>query len=100
MILNINISKYLQQNSKLTEELSVQNAGVTIDQIRSLLSSMPDDTSYVITDINSIIAELFTNVGRGTYFKMSKSILRFENLKDVDLFKLKTMIESSFKKKT
>jgi acetylglutamate synthase len=99
LILNINIPKNLQQNSKLTEELSVQNAGVTIDQIRSLLSSMPDNTSYVITDINSIIAELFTNVGRGTYFKISKSILRFKNLKDVDLFKLKTMIESSFKKK-
>ncbi len=89
----------MTQNTKLNEELIIQNAGVTIDQIRSLLSLMPDHASYVITNIKSMIAELFTNAGRGTYFKISESVLSFKKLKDVDIDKLRIMIENSFNKK-
>lgn len=97
--MNINIPKNLQQNSKLNQELILQNAGVTIDHIRSLLVSQPDHASYVITNIDSMIAELFTNVGRGTYFKISETVVRYKNLDDVDLNKLRAMIENSFNKK-
>ena len=60
---------------------------------------MPDHASYVITDIHSMIAELFTNIGRGTYFKRSESVIRFNDLDGLDLTKVRTIIENSFEKK-
>jgi N-acetylglutamate synthase len=52
LILNVNIPK--NGNDSLTENntaVSFEHAGVTIDQIKFLLKSMPDHASYVITDI-------------------------------------------------
>ena len=60
---------------------------------------MPDYTSYVMTTIHDMIAELFTNVGRGTYFKISEKVIGTNNLEELDLNKLKQIIEDSFERK-
>ena len=46
-----------------------------------------------------MVAELFTNVGRGTYFKISKPVLNTKNLNDFDLSRIKSLLENSFEKK-
>jgi bifunctional N-acetylglutamate synthase/kinase len=60
---------------------------------------MPDYTSYIMTNINDMIAELFTNIGKGTYFKISERVLVASNLKELDVEKIKQIIEDSFEKK-
>jgi acetylglutamate kinase len=60
---------------------------------------MPDYTSYIMTNINDMIAELFTNIGKGTYFKISERVLVTSNLKELDVEKIKQIIEDSFEKK-
>jgi hypothetical protein len=46
-----------------------------------------------------MVGELFTNIGRGTYFKLSKPVLITNNLNDLDLNKIKSLLENSFEKK-
>ena len=60
---------------------------------------MPSYTSYVLTNVNDMIAELFTNSGRGTFFKLSEPIRKSCNLKDLDIEKMSALIETSFGKK-
>lgn len=59
---------------------------------------MPNNTSYVITNVNDMIAELFTSQGRGTYFKKKDKIVATNDLSQLNLEKLKHFIEASFDK--
>jgi len=64
-----------------------------------VLNAMPNNTSYVITKVDDIIAELFTKKGCGTYFKIKEKIICTTDLADLNLSKLKQLIETSFEKK-
>jgi acetylglutamate synthase len=103
LVLNINIAK----NSNPTEIELIErrirslknNQSIDVKLIRNLLSQMPNYTSYVVTNINDMIAELFTNSGRGTFFKLSETILVTDNLKEMDMRKMTSLLERSFNKK-
>lgn len=64
-----------------------------------ILNALPNNTSYVITKVDDIIAELFTKKGRGTYFKMKEKIVYNTDLSNLNMEKLKILIETSFEKK-
>ncbi len=102
-MLNINIAKNADSTDLELIESQIRtlknNQNIDVKQIKSLLSQMPNYTSYVVTSINDMIAELFTNSGRGTFFKLSDTILVSNNLKDLDTKRIKTLLERSFNKK-
>lgn len=103
LILNINISKNADSDEMARLESYVktlQNTDpVNLVDIKELLLQMPAYTSYVVTNINDMIAELFTNSGRGTFFKISESVRTCNDLAEFDLSKAKALIEKSFNKK-
>ena len=99
VVLNINIPNHSEIINPIYESVSFEHAQVTFDEIRRLLFSMPRFTSYVITRVEDMIAELFTNKGRGTFFKISERIIFTNNLDDLNLEKIAHLIEKSFNKK-
>ena len=100
LVLNINIPNRSEESENLSyQEVSFEHANVTFEEIRTLMTSMPRYASYVITRVEDMIAELFTNVGRGTFFKMSERIIVTRNLNELDMGKLRELIEKSFNKK-
>ena len=98
-MLNVNIPKVSNFDDDNISSYLSQQSNVTLSDIQLLLQSLPDYSSYIITNINDMVAELFTNVGRGTYFKISKPVLNAKNLNDLDLSRIKSLLENSFEKK-
>jgi len=86
------------ENSHINDAL-YQYTNLTQLDIKELLKSMPDYTSYIMTNVNDMIAELFTNIGKGTYFKISERVITTNNIKELDMEKIKQMIEESFEKR-
>jgi acetylglutamate synthase len=76
---------------------------IKISKIRDLLIKMPDYASYVLTNVNDLIVELFAISGSGTFFKLSESVKIFHNsIEDRHNLNMKTisdLMESSFEKK-
>ena len=101
LILNINIPSHpsINEIESLSRLYSFSHTNVNLNNIKMVLNAMPNNTSYVITRVDDIIAELFTRKGCGTYFKIKEKIMFTNNLADLNLNKLKLLIETSFEKK-
>ncbi|HWU77612.1 MAG TPA: acetylglutamate kinase [Rhodanobacter sp.] len=70
-----------------------------IEQIADLLADLPLTSSVSITKPAELAKELFTHKGSGTLVRRGEKVLRLESWEDVDLERMRTLIESSFGRK-
>jgi len=68
-----------------------------VKEIKDLLETVPD-CAVVITSAEDILKELFTISGRGTFIK-NHNICTTRDKNEIDMHKLKNLIENSFDKK-
>ena len=69
---------------------------VKIDQIKQLLDRLPLTSSVSITKPAELAKELFTHKGSGTLVRRGETVLRATSWDELDLARLRTLIESSF----
>ena len=69
---------------------------VKIEQIKDLLGKLPLTSSVSITRPADLAKELFTHKGSGTLVRRGESVLRATSWGELDLPRLRTLIESSF----
>ena len=69
---------------------------VKIEQIKTLLDTLPLSSSVSITKPAELAKELFTHKGSGTLVRRGERVLRFDSWEGVDLQRMRTLIESSF----
>src|SRR5690606_27909590 len=69
---------------------------VKIEQIKALLDSLPLESSVSITRPADLAKELFTHKGSGTLVRRGERVLRAGSWDELDLGRLKALIESSF----
>ena len=69
---------------------------VKIEQIKDLLDKLPLTSSVSITRPAELAKELFTHKGSGTLVRRGESVLRATSWDELDLPRLRTLIESSF----
>ncbi len=70
-----------------------------IEQIHDLLSALPPSSSVSITRPDELAKELFTHRGSGTLVRRGEKILCATAWDQVDLDRLRTLIESAFGRK-
>lgn len=70
-----------------------------IQQIHDLLTKLPLSSSVSITRPAELAKELFTHRGSGTLVRLGEKIRRRTRWKDLDLKRLRALIESSFGRK-
>ncbi len=69
---------------------------VKIEQIKDLLDCLPLESSVSITRPSDLAKELFTHKGSGTLVRRGERVLRATSWDELDLPRLKSLIESSF----
>ncbi len=69
---------------------------VKIEQIKALLDGLPMASSVSITRPADLAKELFTHKGSGTLVRRGERVLRATAWDELDLPRLRTLIESSF----
>ncbi|MFB9037590.1 acetylglutamate kinase [Xanthomonas arboricola] len=69
---------------------------VKIEQIKDLLDRLPLESSVSITRPADLAKELFTHKGSGTLVRRGERVLRATSWDELDLPRLRTLIESSF----
>jgi len=69
---------------------------VKIEQIKDLLDKLPLESSVSITRPADLAKELFTHKGSGTLVRRGERVLRATSWDELDLDRLRTLIESSF----
>ena len=69
-----------------------------IKQIAEILSQLPSTASVSITKPAHLAKELFTHKGSGTLLRRGESIMVHDSVETIKTKKLKTLLESSFKK--
>ncbi|MDB6162621.1 MAG: acetylglutamate kinase [Xanthomonadaceae bacterium] len=72
---------------------------VKIEQINDLLASLPPSSSVSVTRPDELAKELFTHRGSGTLVRRGERIIRATRWDDIDLDRLRTLIESAFGRK-
>jgi acetylglutamate kinase len=70
-----------------------------IQQIHDLLKKLPLSSSVSITKPAELAKELFTHRGSGTMLRMGEKVRRATQWKQLDLKRLRSLIESGFKRK-
>lgn len=69
---------------------------VKIEQIHDLLMALPPSSSVSITKPDELAKELFTHKGSGTLVRRGERVLRAERWDQLDLARLRELIESAF----
>ena len=69
---------------------------VKIEQIKQLLDKLPLTSSVSITRPAELAKELFTHKGSGTLVRRGEKVLRADAWSQLDLLRLRELIESSF----
>ncbi len=67
-----------------------------LDQIKQLLDTLPPTSSVSITRPSELAKELFTHKGSGTLVKRGEKVCTFTAWNQIDLPRLRTLIDSSF----
>jgi acetylglutamate kinase len=70
-----------------------------IQQIHDLLRKLPLSSSVSITKPEELAKELFTHRGSGTLLRLGEKVIRATQWKQLDLKKLRALIESGFGRK-
>ena len=69
---------------------------IKIEQIHDLLMALPPSSSVSITKPDELAKELFTHKGSGTLVRRGERVLRAERWDQLDLPRLRELIESAF----
>jgi acetylglutamate kinase len=69
---------------------------IKIEQIHDLLMTLPPSSSVSITKPDELAKELFTHKGSGTLVRRGERVLRAEHWDQLDLSRLRELIESAF----
>src|SRR3546814_16322362 len=69
---------------------------VKIEQIHDLLAALPPSSSVSITRPEELAKELFTHKGSGTLVRRGERVLHAERWDQLDLPRLRELIESAF----
>ena len=69
-----------------------------IEQIKRLLDRLPPSSSVSVTRPAELANELFTHKGSGTLIRRGERVLRVDSWNDIDIGRLRGLIESSFGK--
>lgn len=69
---------------------------VKLEQINSLLERLPLTSSVSITQPAELAKELFTHRGSGTLLRRGEKVIRCSSWDEVDLARLRGLVESSF----
>ena len=69
---------------------------VKLDQIKDLLDALPPASSVSITRPEELAKELFTHKGSGTLVRRGERVLRATSWDELDLPRLRVLIESAF----
>ncbi|MCF7220838.1 acetylglutamate kinase [Marilutibacter chinensis] len=69
---------------------------VKIEQIKALLDTLPLTSSVSITKPSELAKELFTHKGSGTLVRRGERVLEVTRWDELDLSRLRTLIESAF----
>ncbi|KAK6961444.1 N-acetylglutamate synthase mitochondrial [Biomphalaria glabrata] len=97
VIANINLPTDLVSTEnkiwKPTEELTE-----TMINVNKLLCELPTDSSVVITSADTMLRELFSHQGSGTFFRSAEAIHRYTSLDKIDLDRLRALLHKSFLK--
>jgi acetylglutamate kinase len=72
---------------------------VKIEQIHDLLMQLPPSSSVSITRPDELAKELFTHRGSGTLVRRGEAIRKFTGWSEVDLVRLRALVESGFGRK-
>ena len=72
---------------------------IKIEQIHDLLMALPPSSSVSITKPDELAKELFTHKGSGTLVRRGERVLRAERWDQLDLPRLRELIESAFGRK-
>ena len=67
-----------------------------LEQMKDLLDRLPLESSIAITSPANLANELFTHKGSGTLVRLGESVLRVTSWDELDLPRMRTLIESSF----
>ncbi|CAL1534517.1 unnamed protein product [Lymnaea stagnalis] len=70
----------------------------TMSRVNQLLSDLPTDSSVVITSADTMLSELFSHRGSGTFFRSTESIHKYTSLEGIDLVRLRLLLDKSFMK--
>ena len=69
---------------------------VKLEQIKDLLDGLPPSSSVSITRPAELAKELFTHKGSGTLVRRGERVLRVDAWDELDLARLRTLIDSAF----
>ncbi len=69
-----------------------------LEQIKNLLDSLPPTSSVSITRPSELAKELFTHRGSGTLVKLGEKVQKYTSWDQIDLPRLRKLIESSFRR--
>ncbi|MEH6415864.1 acetylglutamate kinase [Pseudomonas sp. CGJS7] len=72
---------------------------VKIEQIKDLLDKLPLTSSVSITKPSELAKELFTHKGSGTLVRRGERVLQAQSWDQLDLVRLRSLIESAFGRK-
>jgi acetylglutamate kinase len=72
---------------------------VKLEQIHDLLMALPPSSSVSITKPDELAKELFTHRGSGTLVRRGEAIRCYSSWEDVDLDRLRALVESGFGRK-
>lgn len=79
-------------------EKAYSDSGFTfkIERMKQLLDGLPMESSISITNPANLAQELFTHKGSGTLIRRGERVLRATSWEELDLSRLRALIESSF----
>uniref|UniRef100_A0A0B6ZA04 N-acetyltransferase domain-containing protein n=1 Tax=Arion vulgaris TaxID=1028688 RepID=A0A0B6ZA04_9EUPU len=68
----------------------------TMAKINKLLIDLPFESSVVISSADTMLRELFSHRGSGTFFRATEAIHKYSSLKGIDLDRLRVLLNRSF----
>ncbi|CAG5130392.1 unnamed protein product [Candidula unifasciata] len=64
----------------------------TMARVNKLLTDLPSESSVVITSADTLLRELFSHRGSGTFFRATEAIHKYTSLKGIDLERLTALL--------
>jgi len=96
VVANINLPGDLE-NLKSRSWFTPQIKG-RVEWITDLLQNLPEQSAVVVTAANTLLTELFSHNGSGTFFKIPEPIEAHSTLEHVDIPRLRKLMEKAFRK--
>ncbi|XP_006823230.2 N-acetylglutamate synthase, mitochondrial-like [Saccoglossus kowalevskii] len=104
-LVNIDACHTVEEVAKVLKPLKVMylntsggfmNENSQVQRISSLLNQLPSQSSVVITSANTLLTELFTHRGSGTFFKITEPIHVYHDLDDISLDRMLALLTRAF----